>query len=211
MMKTQWLTCILVFAIVEHALSFQTQAFPTINTQRFSTVASIEKPAEGASFRQRMLRRLEKQDQIQKPRLKKDSIIQEARSLQDFKRVVVDEANGALVVVWFYAPWCRACKALAPGMMSLAKHFPSIKFVKVPALQENCNLHQGLGVPSVPFVHLYHPDGGLVEEQKLSRKILPGFVRILQDYQHGYCSLERTKDWSIDSPYGAAPKSKDFE
>ena len=92
-----------------------------------------------------------------------------------------------------------------------------IKFVQVPVLPENTNLHQGLGVKSVPFVHVYHPTEGLIEERKLTRKYLPGFHKLLQDYRRGECSLEgkllstdaSVTSWSTESPYAPAPKVDD--
>jgi thiol:disulfide interchange protein len=212
-MNLRWFT-LLVLLAVEQIQSFQTLTVPRrsrrTTSPQFYAIAAVERHSASSSFRQRMLQGMKPQDKIRKPRTHKSSLIKEVRTLKEYKKVVVDEAEGSLVVVWFYATWCRACKGLAPGMFALAKHHPEIKFVQVPALEDNTNLHQGLGVPSVPFVHLYHPDGALVEEQKLTRKILPGFHKMLQDYQDGSCSLERTNEWSTSSPYGPAPKAKDF-
>jgi thiol:disulfide interchange protein len=172
-----------------------------------------------SSFQQRMLNRRQQTTEESRPHQppahsnKKFSLVQEVRTLADFKTVVIDEANGKMVAVWFYAPWCRSCKATAPGFFALAKHHPEVKFVQVAVSHENTSLHQGLGVPSVPFCHLYHPNGGLVEERKLTRKFLPGFHKQLKDYIEGSCSLELiNKEWSTASPYDPSPKaSKDSE
>lgn len=148
--------------------------------------------------------------------------IQEVRTLKEYKRVVIDEAQeDQLVVVWFYSPWCRSCKGVSKGVQALSREYQTdIKFVQVPVLSENAILHQGLGVKSVPFVHLYHPSLGLMEERKLTRKHLPGFHKLLNDYRKGECSLEqrqRSEDdssrdrWSTESPYEPAPKAKDIE
>jgi hypothetical protein len=50
-----------------------------------------------------------------------------------------------------------------------------VVFVDVPVTQENAVIHQGLGVPSLPFGHIYHPQEGLVEELKLTRKDIQEF------------------------------------
>ena len=151
-----------------------------------------------------------------------NSPIQEVRTLIDYKRVVIDEAKeDQLVVVWFYSPWCRSCKGVSKGVQALSREYQrDVKFVQVPVLSENAILHQGLGVKSVPFVHVYHPSLGLMEERKLTRKHLPGFHKLLNDYRMGECSLEQrprsehdssTDLWSTESPYEPAPKAKDIE
>ena len=60
-----------------------------------------------------------------------------------------------------------------------------VVFVDVPVTQHNAVIHQGLGVPSLPFGHIYHPQAGLVEELKLTRKDIQDFeeamVRIKAD------------------------------
>jgi len=142
--------------------------------------------------------------------------------LKEYKRVVIDEAQeDQLVVVWFYSPWCRSCKSVSKGVQALSREYQAdIKFVQVPVLSENAILHQGLGVKSVPFVHVYHPSLGLMEERKLTRKHLTGFHKLLQDYRSGECSLEQrhageddssSDRWSTESPYEPAPKAKDVE
>eukprot|EP00568_Trieres_chinensis_P013806 CAMPEP_0183296288 /NCGR_PEP_ID=MMETSP0160_2-20130417/3910_1 /TAXON_ID=2839 ORGANISM="Odontella Sinensis, Strain Grunow 1884" /NCGR_SAMPLE_ID=MMETSP0160_2 /ASSEMBLY_ACC=CAM_ASM_000250 /LENGTH=290 /DNA_ID=CAMNT_0025457889 /DNA_START=168 /DNA_END=1041 /DNA_ORIENTATION=- len=92
-------------------------------------------------------------------------------SLEEYRRVVGEE-NDKIVVVRFYATWCKACKAMAPLFYRLASLHPDVKFVDVPVSEQNANLHQGLGVPSLPFGHVYHPASGLVEEAKLNEDTL---------------------------------------
>ena len=102
--------------------------------------------------------------------------------------------------------------------MALAKKYSSdIHFVQVAITDDNINLHQGLGVPSIPFVHLYYPNGGgLVEERKFTRKELKSFQRILHDHVSGSCSLLQRRSigttdeqqqneiiWSTLNPYEA--------
>lgn len=170
-----------------------------------------------SNFQKRLLQRMKKSDKSRSPtnttsrRKNPTSPIQEVRILQEYKRAVVDESNDRMVVVWFYAKWCRACKAVSKGVFALSRQYPDIKFVQVPVMVENASLHQGLEVKTVPSVHLYHPAVGLVEERKLTRKYLPGFHKMLRDYQNGSCSLEQNREntWSTASPYEPAPKAID--
>lgn len=111
------------------------------------------------------------------------------RTLEEYKRVVGDEKE-KIVAVRFYAPWCKACKAIAPSFYRLASTYSNVIFVDVPVTQENTNLHQGLKVPSLPFGHIYHPYGGLVEEKRISRRYFSSFAKSLKSYTDGQCDLE---------------------
>jgi thiol-disulfide isomerase/thioredoxin len=129
-------------------------------------------------------------------------LITEVKSLQDYKAVVADEKD-AMVVVRFYASWCRACRAVAAPYRQLATKYrgQNVKFVEVPLTPENAVLHQGLGVPSLPYGHIYHPDAGLVEERSLNKKRFGDFVHILQTYVDGECPIE----WEADGATAASP------
>jgi thiol-disulfide isomerase/thioredoxin len=134
-------------------------------------------------------------------------------TLADYKRVVVDEPN-RITVVRFAAPWCRACKAVQPHFAKLALHYQQlqqqqsstattsseksdtmmVQFVECPVSKDTALLHQGLGVPSVPFGHIYHPTAGLVEEIKLNKKVFGTFCRVLETYVQGYCDVTYIND-----------------
>jgi hypothetical protein len=62
--------------------------------------------------------------------------------------------------------------------------------VDVPVTPENANLHQGLGVPSLPYSHIYHPTGRLVEELKISKKHFKTFSKVLKTYVDEQCDVE---------------------
>ena len=143
---------------------------------------------------------------------KTNALIPDVRSLEDYKNVLDQAAeDDKMVAVFWYSPWCKACKAASPGFKTIAKNHPQIQFIQVPVLEDNAVLHQGLNVPSVPYMHLYTPDDPrLVEESKMTRKKLSGFQKLLQDYEDGSCSLERLGlvdsddvggGWSTTCPY----------
>lgn len=115
--------------------------------------------------------------------------IEHVETIQEYKAVVADE-NECIVIVRFFAPWCRACRAAAPLFRKMAGEFSAdVKFVEVPVTKENAYLHEGLGVPSVPFAHIYHPDVGLVEEMKMNKKDIPAVRKVLGDYVVGSCDI----------------------
>mmetsp|Transcript_16200 Transcript_16200/g.29063 ORF Transcript_16200/g.29063 Transcript_16200/m.29063 type:complete len:234 (-) Transcript_16200:146-847(-) len=190
--------------------------FRTSKPHDYANLPSVEDeapPVASSSFRQRMLVRIQKEDLRKRrtqgahtsPKSSSSSppLIQDVRTMEEFK-TALDENHPLMVAMW-YSPWCLACRSVVPGMRALAKHHPNIKFIQIPVLEENANLHQGLQVPSVPFVHLYLPDSHLAEEGKLSRRKMSAFHRMLHDYEMGRCSLERVgleeEEWSTSCPY----------
>jgi thiol-disulfide isomerase/thioredoxin len=117
--------------------------------------------------------------------------IQQVVTMKDYKMVVVDEQD-KMVVVRFFAPWCRACKAVAPLYEQLASQYDNsekVKFVQVPLTKQNGQLHQGLGIPSLPFAHIYHPQVGLCEEMSMNKKKFPDFCDTLETYIYGSCNV----------------------
>jgi thiol-disulfide isomerase/thioredoxin len=110
--------------------------------------------------------------------------VRTVHNLNDYKVVVADEAN-RMVAVRFHATYCRACMAVAPHFYKIAKLNPDVVFVDVPVTESNASLHQGLGVPCLPYAHIYHPENGLVEEMKLTRNDIPEFREKLKYYVAG--------------------------
>ncbi|KAL3809315.1 hypothetical protein ACHAXA_008714 [Cyclostephanos tholiformis] len=97
--------------------------------------------------------------------------------------------DGRIVVVRFFATWCKACKAIQPSYYRLASLYPSITFLEVPVTTENANLHQGLEVPSLPYGHIYYPGAGLVEEMRISRRHFHELSRAVRWYNEGMCGV----------------------
>jgi len=125
------------------------------------------------------------------------SNVKVVHTLEDYKMAVGDEQD-KLVVVRFYATWCKACRAVAPYFYKLAQTYKDIQFVEVPVTDKNANLHQGLKVPSLPYGHIYHPGGGLVEELKINRRHFPKFAKVVHSYAQTTCDLI---DGDTTNPY----------
>lgn len=117
----------------------------------------------------------------------------EVLTIQEYKAVVADEKE-QMVCVRFYAPWCKACKAVQQPFRKLCRENPSVKFVEVPLTKENAFLHEGLGIPSLPYGHIYHPEAGLVEEHKIKKKEFPAFAQVLGTYVREGCEVEYPED-----------------
>jgi len=129
-------------------------------------------------------------DKIPILRKKRPAEVQLVTTIDEYKEFVADE-KARIVVVRFFADWCKACKAMKPDFYKLAKELsPDVVFVEVPLTKDNAYLHQGLGVPTVPYGHIYHPEAGLVEEQSISKKNFRRFKKKLICYIDGECDLE---------------------
>ena len=120
-------------------------------------------------------------------------------TLEEFKSAIVPTTATTqphqLTVVRFYAPWCRACRAVEAAfyrMASSSHDAPAaaqVQFVQVPVQQDNAQLHASLGVTKLPYAHIYHATAGLVEELKMGKRRFADFQRIVQSYQQASCEL----------------------
>jgi thiol-disulfide isomerase/thioredoxin len=136
--------------------------------------------------------------------------IRQVSTLEDYKRFVVDDVVDnvdTITVVRFYAPWCRACQAVQQRFYRLAQQYEQqkgllpqnspktvVRFIECPVTKDNAVLHQGLGVPSLPYGHIYHSAVGLVEELKLNKNVFSQFEEVLASYVRGSCPLPDEKE-----------------
>jgi thiol-disulfide isomerase/thioredoxin len=72
-----------------------------------------------------------------------------------------------VVVVRFFASWCKTCKRTEPSFYRLVRRNPNIKFVNIPFTQHNSDLHETLNVSAVPYAHIYQ-SAKLIDEMKLN-------------------------------------------
>ena len=88
----------------------------------------------------------------------------------DFKKTVEEEKE-KIVVVRFFAYWCKTCKSMSPYYYRMAeKLHENIIFVEIPHSPETAALYERLDVPGVPFGHIYHPKHGLMHKTQLSKR-----------------------------------------
>lgn len=140
------------------------------------------KVSKVTDFRSRMRSIVVKQQRSPSSR-QSSSLYQHVESLEQYADVISQgRKENKVVVVRFTATWCKTCHFLRPAFNRLASSNSQVIFVDVPVTESNVNLHQGLGVDSVPFGHIYHPQNGLVEECKLSRKSFSEFEGLVKTY-----------------------------
>mmetsp|Transcript_1934 Transcript_1934/g.4213 ORF Transcript_1934/g.4213 Transcript_1934/m.4213 type:complete len:243 (-) Transcript_1934:5-733(-) len=177
------------------SLFFREDTDPAVKVQDLSSMTNNKKSArrkQPTDFKSRMKRILVQQQSSGSkaqthPSTKKNTWrpenVRMAVSLEDFSKEIEEGRKmNKLIVVRFFATWCKTCHALRPSYDKLASANLETIFLDVPVTDTNANLHQGLGVPSVPYSHIYHPEKGLVEETKLSRKTLAEFGELIEKY-----------------------------
>ena len=59
------------------------------------------------------------------------------------------EASDQLTVVYFYAPWCRACRATLPKLQRIEKKYSHVSFFQVNFKQETELCYQVCGAHAV--------------------------------------------------------------
>ena len=118
------------------------------------------------------------------------SKIVEVVDIHQYKTEVAD-VQDQLVCVRFYAPWCKSCKAIEAPFRRMPQLFAGypVKFVECPVTKDNAYLYKGLGVPLLPFGHIYHPQAGLVEERRISKHAFEEFKKVLWTYAQGECPV----------------------
>mmetsp|Transcript_15511 Transcript_15511/g.31381 ORF Transcript_15511/g.31381 Transcript_15511/m.31381 type:complete len:207 (-) Transcript_15511:206-826(-) len=81
-----------------------------------------------------------------------------------------------LVVVKFYAPWCRSCKAVAARYERIAAEYPQALFFDINQ-EMNRDLCRQLSVVTLPTVHFYQGSAGRIESFALG----PSKISILRE------------------------------
>lgn len=167
---------------------------PVVSTTKPTSSPKSISPSVRNSMKERQQRR----------RAKRAEPMLQISDIHQYKDEVVDSADSSIVVVRFYASWCKACKAIESNYHRLPQEFPSsVKFVEVPLTKENAYLHKGLGVPSLPFAHVYYNDDHidnngtgeklsscrLVEELKIKKNKFSEFKRVIKSYINKECDV----------------------
>ena len=136
---------------------------------------------------------------------------------ENFKHIdtvqeLVDELSAApkadqLCVVDFFAPWCRACKALFPKFCRLCRENPDVRFLAIN-FDENKGLARGLGVKVLPFFHFYRGAEGRVDAFTASISKIAKLKDAVADYKSERCFLEEDPEFPLPEFPSVLPGGK---
>ena len=122
------------------------------------------------------------------------------------------EANpDKLMVIKFYAPWCRACKAVEPKFVQISK---DDKYSDIPiifgqlSVQHNKAFVKQLGILALPSIQIYAGSEGLVENFPCGPSKIPMLKRKLTETINAKVdpqSLMLKLDCTKPENYEAAP------
>jgi len=85
-----------------------------------------------------------------------------------------------MVVVRFYATWCKSCRAMQPLFRRLVYRHSDILFVEVAVSDRTKFVIDDLGVEKLPSGHIYVPGIGLAERMSISKKNFPDLVAAMK-------------------------------
>ena len=96
------------------------------------------------------------------PALKERELISLADEAEYNACVQAAKDENKVVVIKFFASWCRACKAMAPKISRVAEDWPDIEFYEI-MFDDNKKLCKSLGIKILPFVEIIAGTAGKVE------------------------------------------------
>jgi endonuclease YncB( thermonuclease family)/thiol-disulfide isomerase/thioredoxin len=85
--------------------------------------------------------------------------------------------QGRVSIVYFYADWCPACRALSPSMDQINSKVPDMQVLFMNIEDWNTPVTQRYGISYVPYLKIYDKSGNLVVEGRSARAWLQEALR----------------------------------
>ncbi|KAJ8906500.1 hypothetical protein NDN08_002993 [Rhodosorus marinus] len=112
--------------------------------------------------------------------------VMEMKTAQDYSNIVNDSDD--VVLVKFYAPWCRACEKAGRLLEAVTPQYPEVSFNQMN-FSTNRELCRSLGIKAMPTFHLYY-EGEKIDDFSCGPKRFPELVERLESYKNGFCKIE---------------------
>jgi thiol-disulfide isomerase/thioredoxin len=103
--------------------------------------------------------------------------------------IASSKAENKIVVIKFYASWCRACKAMSPKFVRVAEDWPHIEFHEI-LFDNNKKLCKSLGIKVLPYMEIYAGSTGKVDGFTCGPSKVSLLVSKLEDTSALYCDVE---------------------
>merc|ERR1719217_382009 len=112
------------------------------------------------------------------------------KTTDDYHQLLQDATDqNRLVVIKFYASWCRACKAMAPKFERVAEDWPDIEFHEI-LFDDNKKLCKSLGIKILPFMEIIAGSKGKIEGFSCGPSKISLLVGKLEDTTSQYCGVD---------------------
>jgi len=95
--------------------------------------------------------------------------------------VIVRNERDNIIVVNFFAAWCKKCQKIKPHFYRLAKKYPQLCFVEVAVSEKNVDMQIDMSLRAVPYAHIYH-QGSLAEQFPIVRDQYNFFEQLMATY-----------------------------
>mmetsp|Transcript_115558 Transcript_115558/g.204254 ORF Transcript_115558/g.204254 Transcript_115558/m.204254 type:complete len:236 (-) Transcript_115558:60-767(-) len=100
---------------------------------------------------------------LQMPWQKNEADLTKLPDVEAFEAKIEDAADkNKVIVIGFFASWCRICKAFKPKYRTIAGKWNDVEFCEI-LYDENKVLAKTQGIRSLPFIEIYLGSKGRVE------------------------------------------------
>jgi len=114
-----------------------------------------------------------------------------ATTPEECQSIAAEHLDTKLTVFQFSSPTCQACAHAAPRFDRMAKTHEDLNFVYLQVSGRNRDfVVRELGIPSLPYAGLFHPEHGMVETASVkSAALFRHFAATVETYRTNECAV----------------------